>query len=194
MFRQVVQLCHGKLFLLRDSLPGSFKTKPICLVKAAASPAACPSSRPEFPAPWACTALQSHSSVLTLLCQVSLERLPVLLFTNSFTLEEWGAWKMIWIKRQCELKAEWEAQNISGQRKASSYPSSWWKSFQGLSLPASPFEWARHHSSKWETSKSSIIWIIKISSCSLPHFKRQEFWVLLAVIECFELLALKKGR
>lgn len=62
---------------------------------------------------------------------------------------------------------------ISLGKKAPSYQSSWWKGFQGLCLPASPYERAWHSSAKWETNKFSIIWKIKISSCSLPHYKRQ---------------------
>lgn len=75
----------GKLFLVFDSSPGSFKTKPICSVKAPASPArcSCPSSRLEFPAP--APAQQNPRS------SVQMEMLPALLVTNSFTLEEWGA-------------------------------------------------------------------------------------------------------
>lgn len=77
MFGQVVQLCHGKLFLVRDSVPGSFRTSPICSVRAQhlqlllhVPPQA------GIPTPWACPAFQSHSSVLTALCQMSLETLP----------------------------------------------------------------------------------------------------------------------
>lgn len=188
----------GKLFLVRDSSPGSFKTKPICLGKAPAPPARCLClfSRLEFPAPRSCPAFQSHSSVLTALPKCPWKRS---LRSWSPTASPWRShglvhtWKIIWTKGWCELKAEWESRNISGQKKPQVM-----KAVDGRVFKVSVFlhshEWAWHRSAKWETSKSSIIRIVRFSSSSLPHFKKQEFWVLLAVINCFELLALKKGK
>lgn len=119
MFRQVVQLCHGKLFLVRDSLPESLKTKPICWSDGSSISSSVLCVRPGAGIP-----STPSLSDTALSCQ-SCAKCPWKCSQSSCSpaaspQRSQGlvhAWKLIWIKGWCELQAEWESQNISGQNK-----------------------------------------------------------------------------
>lgn len=116
-----------------------------------------------------------HSSV-----QMSLETLPALLVTNSFTLEEWGAcphlkdyldWWTVWIESRMGIP------KYLGAKKPQVI-----KAVDGRVFKVSVF--LHPHMSEpdtalqngkqfWFYGKFSIIQKIQISSCSLHNFKRQ---------------------